>query len=184
MGLGLFNVVTDLGGFGVGYDACEVGLVLELIEAGYVSSRSWVKHPIFRKLTSKVPRGIIANPGSQENGLGLPFLEHFQHLFQGETAAHIRIQHKQPLRISCHDGISEVIQPAGGPQRRVLAQVLDGELGKLGGPLADVRREDRLLIVADQIDLFNRGHFGNGGERVPNERVSRDVEEGLRTEVG
>lgn len=77
-----------------------------------------------------------------------------------------------------------MIQPAGGPQRRVLAQVLDGKLGELGGPLADVWREDGLLIVADQIDLFNRGHFSDGGERVPNERVPRDVEEGLRREVG
>lgn len=75
-----------------------------------------------------------------------------------------------------------MIQPAGGPQRRVLTQVLDGELGKLGRPLANVRRKDRLLVVADQIDLFDRGHLGDGGERVPDERVSRDVEERLQTE--
>lgn len=36
MRLGLFDVVTDLGGFGVGYDAYKAGLVSEIVEDGPV----------------------------------------------------------------------------------------------------------------------------------------------------
>lgn len=73
------------------------------------------------QLTSKIPRRIISNLSPQKHSLGLPLFKHIQHLFQGETAAHIRIQHEQPLRISRHNSISKVIQPTSGPQRSVLA---------------------------------------------------------------
>lgn len=76
-----------------------------------------------------------------------------------------------------------MIQPTSGPQRSVLAQVLDGELRELGSPFADIRSEDGLLVVSDQVHLFDRGDLSDSRERVPDERVSRDLEERLQSEV-
>ena len=62
----------------------------------------------------------------------------------------------------------------------ILPQVLDGQLGELGGSILDEIAENGLLVVADQVDFVYRGDLVNGGQAVPDDWVASNVEEGLR----
>lgn len=72
-----------------------------------------------------------------------------------------------------------MVQAAGGAQGLVLAQVLDGEVGEVGGGILDEVAEDGLVVVADEVDLVYGGDFGDGGQAVVDDGVAGDVEEGL-----
>ena len=61
----------------------------------------------------------------------------------------------------------------------VFAEVLDFELGELAGRVFDKIAEDRLFVVADEDDFFDRGNFGDGLEAMPEDWVAGDVEEWL-----
>lgn len=47
------------------------------------------------------------------------------------------------------------------------------------GPFLDVRGEDRLVVIADEDDLFDGRDLGDRAERVPDQGVSSNFEEGL-----
>lgn len=72
-----------------------------------------------------------------------------------------------------------MVQAAGGAQGLVLAQVLDGEVGEIGGGILDEVAENGLVVVADEVDLVYGGDFGDGGQAVVDDGVAGDVEEGL-----
>jgi hypothetical protein len=98
---------------------------------------------------------------------------------QGERAAHVRVEHEEPVRAALQDGIAEVVQAAGGAQSLVLAQVGDLELRELARRVLDEVAEDGLLVVADQDDLFDVVDFADGLEAVPDDGVAGDIEEWL-----
>ena len=130
--LGLLDVVQDTAGVGIADDAAEV--------AG----------------------SIVADAGTQDDGLGILLVEEPQHLVEGEGAADVRVEDENALGAALEDSIAEVVQAAGGAQRLVLAQVLDAQAGELGRGVLDEVAEDGLVVVADQVDLLDRGYLGDG----------------------
>jgi len=146
---GLLDVVKHTAGVGVGDDAAKVG------------------------------GGILANPCSQNNSLGILILRQFEHLVEWEAAADIRVQHEQSLRAPLEDRIAEVVEAAGGAQGLVFAEVFDRKIGKLGGGIFNEVTEDRFVVVSDEGDLTDRGDFGDGGQAVPDDGVASNIEEGL-----
>lgn len=77
--LGLLDVVKHSAGVGVGDDAAKVG------------------------------RGIVADAGAEDDGLGVPFNEELKHLLQRERAADVGIEDEEALGAALEDGISEVV---------------------------------------------------------------------------
>lgn len=130
---------------------------------------------------TKVVGRLVADSSSQNDSLGILLNEELQHLSQGEGAAHIGIEDKETLRATLEDGISEVVQTAGGSQGLVFAEVLDGELGELLGGILDEVAEDGFVVVADDVDFLDLlvGDAGDGGEAVPDDGVAGDFKERL-----
>lgn len=128
---------------------------------------------------AKVCGGLGADAGSEDDGLCVLLGEELEHLVEGEGAADVRVQDEEALGLALEDGVAEVVQAAGGAQGLVLAQVLDGEVGEVGGGILDEVAEDGLVVVADEVDLVYGGDFGDGGQAVVDDGVAGDVEEGL-----
>jgi hypothetical protein len=55
------------------------------------------------------------------------------------------------------DSIAEVVQAAGGAKGLVFAEILNREVGELGRCILNKVAEDGFLVVADQVDLVDRG---------------------------
>jgi hypothetical protein len=83
-----------------------------------------------------------------------------------------------------------VVQPAGGPERAVLAHVRDADVGELALRLAHKRRHDAILVEPDHDNVRETGHLGERVERVPDHglelvggrrwpHLAADGEEGL-----
>jgi len=85
------------------------------------------------------------------------------------------------LGMVAQDGVAEVVQATGGTQRLVLAQVLDGKVGELQRRVLNEVAEDGFFVVADQVDLVDRGNLADGSQAVPDDGMPGDVEEGLET---
>lgn len=149
--LGLLDVVQHTAGVGVGDDAAEVG------------------------------GSLVAHAGTEDDGLGILLDEEAQHLIEGEGAADIGVEDKEALRAALEDGIAEVVETTSGTERLVLAEVLDGDGGELLGGVLDEVAEDRLIVVANDVDLLDLlvRDAGDGAEAVPDDGVTGDLEEGL-----
>lgn len=147
--LGLLDVVKHAAGVGVGDDAAKVG------------------------------GGVVADAGAENDGLGVPLDEELEHLLQRERAADVGVEDEEALGAALEDGISEVVQAAGGAQRLVLAQVSQVDAGELLGRVLDEVAEDGLVVVADDVDVLDLLDAGNGREAVPDDGVAGDFEEGL-----
>lgn len=98
---------------------------------------------------AKVGRGVFRHAGAQDHGLGVLFFKEAEHLAQGKGAAHVAVEDEQALRTALEDNVAEVVQAAGGAQRLVLPQVLDGQLGEFVDGILDEVPEDGLVVVAD-----------------------------------
>lgn len=72
-----------------------------------------------------------------------------------------------------------MVETAGRAEGGVLAKVLERERGELAGPLLDKGCEDGFVVVTNQNDLLDGGDFGDGDERVVDQGVAGDFEEGL-----
>lgn len=77
------------------------------------------------------------------------------------------------------DGIAEVVQAASGAQGLVFAEVLDGEVVKLGRRILNEVAENGFLVVANQVDFVDRGDLLDGLQAVPDDGVAGDFEKGL-----
>lgn len=99
--------------------------------------------------TSKVGRGIVADPGSQNHRLGVLLLEQLQHLTKREGAADIGVQDEDALGLALEDGITEMIETSCCTKCRVFTQVLNSELGELLAGVFDEITEDGFIVVAD-----------------------------------
>lgn len=150
MRLGLLDVVQNTLGVGIRDDATEVG------------------------------GSLVANPGAQDNGLGVLLLGKLEHLVQREGAADVGIDDEEALRVALEDGIAEVVQAAGGAQGLVFPQVLELDVGEIVGGFLDEVAENRLVVVADDEDLLDLGDLCDGAEAVLYNGVSGDVEKRLR----
>lgn len=69
-----------------------------------------------------------------------------------------------------------MVEATGGAESLILAQVLDGEVWEGGGSVLEEIAEDRLVVVADQVDLGHGGNLRNGGQTVVDDGVASDVE--------
>lgn len=147
--LGLLDVVKHAAGVGVGDDAAKVG------------------------------GGVVADAGTEDDGLGVPLNEELEHLFQRERAADVGVEDEEALGAALEDGISEVVQTAGGAQCLVLAQIPQVNAGEFLGRVLDEVAEDGLVVVADDVDFLDLLDAGNGREAVPDDGVAGDFEEGL-----
>lgn len=128
---------------------------------------------------SEVRGRLAANTGAQNDGLSVLLGEQLQHLVKGEGTADVGVENEQPLGLALENGITEVVQAAGGAKSLVFSQVFDGEVGEGGGGILEEVTEDRLVIVADEVDLVNGGDLGDGGQAVVDDGVTGDIEEGL-----
>lgn len=147
--LGLFNVVEHSAGVGVGHDATKVG------------------------------GGFVADAGAEDDGLCVSLNKELEHLLQRERAADVGVEDKEALGAALEDGISEVVQTAGGAQGLVLAQISQVDAGELLGRVLDEVAEDGLVVVADDVDVLDLLDAGNGRQAVPDDGVAGDFEEGL-----
>lgn len=147
--LGLLDVVKHSAGVGVGDDAAKVG------------------------------GGVVADAGAENDGLGVPLDEELEHLLERERAADVGVENKEALGAALEDGIAEVVQAAGGAQRLVLAQISQVDAGELLGRVLDEVAEDRLVVVADDVDFLDVLDAGDGRQAVPDDGVAGDFEKGL-----
>lgn len=74
---------------------------------------------------AKVGGSLFAHTGSQDDSFGVLLPEHLQHLVEWEAAADIGVQDKDVLGAALENGITEVVQAAGGAKGLVFAEVLD-----------------------------------------------------------
>ena len=173
-----------------GTDRGEDGLGAEKVDAAVdqvgdvaLGLLDIVKHAAsvrVRDDAAKVARGILADPGAQDDSFGILLVEQPQHLVEREAAADVRVQDKDMLGSTLEDGIPEVVQAAGGAKGLVLAEVLDREVGKLAGSILDEVAENGFFVVADEVDLANRGNLLDGRQAVPDDGMAGNIEEGLR----
>ena len=128
---------------------------------------------------AKVRGGVLAHARAEDDGLGVALLEELEHVVEGEGAAHVGVEDEEALGLALEDRIAEMVEAACRAERLVLAQVFDGQLGELAAGVIDEVAEDGLVVVADHAHLLDVGHFGNGGQAVPDDGVACDVEQGL-----
>ena len=70
-----------------------------------------------------------------------------------------------------------MIETTGSAQSLVLAEVLHGDGGKRFAAILDKIAEYRLVIVPDEKDFFDLGHFGNGAHAMFDDGMAGDFEE-------
>lgn len=149
MRLGLLDVVEHALGVGVGDDAAEVG------------------------------GGVLAHARAKDDGFSVALLKQLEHVVEGEGAADVGVKDEEALGLALEDCIAEVVEATCRAEGFVLAQVFDGQLRELVAGVFDEIAEDGLVVVADHAHFLDVGHFGNGGQAVPDDRVACDVEQGL-----
>lgn len=72
-----------------------------------------------------------------------------------------------------------MVQAARSAQGLVLSQVSQVDAGELSGRVLDKVAEDRLIVVADDVDLLDLLDARNGVEAVPDDGVASNVKERL-----
>lgn len=60
-----------------------------------------------------------------------------------------------------------VVEPSGGAQWPVLAQVADGDVWELALDILDEPAHDRVFVESNEDHLGQAGHPGQCGKRVP-----------------
>jgi hypothetical protein len=111
---------------------------------------------------SKVRRGVVRHPCTQNHRLSVLLVKQSHHLAQRERAADVGVQHKQALGLALEDRITEVVQATCGAQSCVLSQVEDAKLGEFLRGIFDEVPEYALVVVTDQnhfahiVDLRHR----------------------------
>ena len=128
---------------------------------------------------TEVGGSIFADTSTENDGLGISFLEKSEHVEQWERAANISVQDEEALWATLEDSITEVVETSSSTKRLVLTQVLDCDLWELGGGILDEIAEDMLFVVSDHADFLNVGDFRNRGETVPDDRMTGDFEKWL-----
>lgn len=123
--------------------------------------------------------GVVIDLGAQDDGFGVLLGVELEHLVQRKRAADVGVENEQAFGFALEDCIAEVVQAAGGTKSLVLAQVLDREVGKCGRGVLEEIAKDRLVIVANKVDLGDGGNLRNGGQAVIDDGVASDVEERL-----
>lgn len=129
--------------------------------------------------TTKIGCCIVADSGTQNDGLRILVIEELEHLPKREGAAYIGIQDKESFRFALQDGISEVIETTSRAECLVLPQVLDFELWEFLAGIFDEVFEHALIIIANEDDFFDAIDLGNGLEIVPNDGMARNIKQGL-----
>lgn len=79
----------------------------------------------------KVGGGVVADSSAEDDGFGVLLLKELEHGLERERAADVRVQHEEAVWLALEDGVTEVVETAGGAKGLVFAEVLDLDLGEL-----------------------------------------------------
>lgn len=129
---------------------------------------------------SEVGGSVLADAGTENDGLSIALLEELEHVHEWEGAADVGVQDEEALWLALQDGVAEVVETTCGSESLILAEILDSELWELGGGVLDEVAENVLLIVSNHADLLNIWNLCDGGKAVPDDWVSSNIEEWLR----
>lgn len=131
---------------------------------------------------TKVGSRIIADPGAQNDSLSILLLKEFEHGLKWEGAAHVGIEHEEPIRPAFQDGISEVIEATSSAKSLVLPQILDLDLRELPRGVLDEVTKDIFFIVSDEDHFLDIWNFGHGFQAVPDDGVAGNIKQRLEGE--